>query len=156
MKSKEDEKEGAKQFVNSLEALSLTELNRIKSDEEYMRMTTLCSQHHLKSQRKGFSLQDQALQKANENIKVAADLEETQQILTETVLPHFEEQVEISEPLLQQVTEMETKFTRQNYAKVLDQKMKEALKASEATKKEFNKNQEKDQDEFITEYLTNR
>ena len=87
---------------------------------------------------------------------MAADLEETQQILTETISPFFDEQLTVCEPLVEEVSKMESNFTRQGFAKVIDQKMKEALKASDAAKKEFNKNADKDVDDFVTEYLTNR
>ena len=47
MKEKDGEKEAAQQLITSLEALSLTELKRLQSDEEFMRLTTLCSKYHI-------------------------------------------------------------------------------------------------------------
>ena len=73
-------KESKEYAINSLTSLSLTELERLRDDEEYRDDSTMTSNHYVRMCKTKDNMEDQALKTATENIKMAEDLEGDQQI----------------------------------------------------------------------------
>ena len=75
MKTNKNLQESKNFAVNSLTSISLTELQRLKADEQYSEDFTMTSSHYVKMCKKKDAIEDEALKLATENIKLAEDLE---------------------------------------------------------------------------------
>jgi len=90
-------------LLSSLASISLTELRKLNDDDEYRRDSLLTSHASIKLLKQKESLEDQALRTANENIKLAEQLESDAQVYAETVHPRFEELREKAGPLAERL-----------------------------------------------------
>ena len=94
----------AKEYIkNSLDSISLTELKRLADDDEYSDDTLMTSNAFLTMCKKKDNVEDETLRLANENIKLAEQLEQDSKNYIENVNPLFEEQREKAAQMLEQI-----------------------------------------------------
>ena len=77
--------------METLSALPITELEKLKEDDQYNEDFRMTTPSYMSMCRKKDITEDKALKLAKENIEDAEKLEEVQQIYTETILPNFED-----------------------------------------------------------------
>lgn len=144
-------------LVNSLGSLSLTELERLSEDPEYAEDTVFSIQQYVKMCKVKDKLEDATLLKANENIKVAEQLEERLTAYNEVGHAAYETSKEKASELVDAVEakKAELNLTRKDAAKVLKAAANAQYKASKAALQNFNKSGS-ELDDFMKEYLDAR
>lgn len=98
--------------MNTLSALSYTELSRLHDDEQYSEDFRMTTPDYLAMCRKKDIVEDKTLKFAKDNMKEAEGLEEAQQIYNETILPNYQEQKEKASELVAKIEENSGSFTR--------------------------------------------
>ena len=134
----------------------MTELKKLKEDDEYREDTRLTSDQYVRLCKKKDKIEDQSLELAKENIEDAEDLEGDHQIYNETSHPNYIEQRDKAKELLSQVEAKANLFSRENALKVLRAAANEKYKVGTQAQKNFNKGSGMTKDEFLDQFINSR
>merc|ERR1719469_1838211 len=144
----------AKEYINnSLASISLTELKRHADDDEYSDNTLMSSNAYLTMCKKKDGIEDETLKLANENIKLAEQLEQDHKNYTENVNPLFEEQRDRAGQMLELIEAKQGELSRENAVKVLKVQANEKYKESKTLASNYCKSGTISKDEFLTAFL---
>ena len=141
--------------VNSLASISLTELQRLKDDNQYQEDFTMTSSHFVKMVKKVDQIEDEALKLATENVKLTEDLEGDLQVYQETVHPLYEEQCEKANQLVGQFEAKQQVYSRANAVKILKAKANEKYKEGRKAQQNYNKGGGT-KEEFLEQFINSR
>ena len=143
-------------LLSSLASISLTELRKLNDDDEYRRDSLLTSHASIKLLKQKESLEDQALRTANENIKLAEQLESDAQVYAETVHPRFEELREKVGPLAERLEQRQSELSREHVVKVLKTLANEKYKMGKNAQSSWCKSGVLSKEQFLNEFLKSR
>ena len=136
--------EAISKFLTGLESMPITELQRLKDDEEYRNDTTFSMQVTMKMLKKKDMIEDKTAKKAKDNIDNAERLIGDIEVYNETIHPNYTEIQSKAQEILAEHGDTFQSFTREGHAKVLNSVANEKYKESEKMAKNFNRNNEPD------------